>query len=110
MKSTRTTALAAVIFLLTACTTEVSTHVPEKDLGMLWVQHAAEYQAISRQVYGLAERDLARFIADRSWTALPGQTGAEELPPAVILDVDETVINNVANWHFGLPEFCLSIL
>lgn len=95
MKSTRTTALAAVIFLLTACTTEVSTHVPEKDLGMLWVQHAAEYQAISRQVYGLAERDLARFIADRSWTALPGQTGAEKLPPAVILDVDETVINNV---------------
>ena len=27
---------------------------------------------------------------------MPGQTGADDLPPAVILDVDETVINNVS--------------
>lgn len=89
------TIVTIALLFLSACATEVPTHVPEKDLGMFWVQHAAEYQAVSRQVYSMAERALPALVADPSWTAMPGQTGAEELPPAVILDIDETVINNV---------------
>ena len=66
-----------------------------RDMGLLWVKHAAEYRAIAEQVYRAAEDALPRYIADRSWSAIPEQTGAEDLPPAVILDVDETVVSNV---------------
>ena len=64
------------------------------ELAVLWAEHSAEYQAISAQVYALARRDLPRFLADTSWTALPGQTNHEDKPPAIILDVDETVVSN----------------
>ena len=83
---------------LAACATSPSDaghHDPTEDLGLRWVKQAAEYRAITRQVYGTARRDLPKFIADRSWSALPWQTDAAELPPAVILDVDETVVTNV---------------
>jgi len=70
-------------------------YVPERDLGLMWVKHAAEYKAITKQVYRTAEAALPRYIADTSWSAIPGQSGAESLPPAVILDVDETVVSNI---------------
>jgi 5'-nucleotidase (lipoprotein e(P4) family) len=95
MKTTRTLPIATLMLLLAACATETPTHDPEPDLGLFWVKHAAEYAAVSRQVYVTATRALPGFIADESWTALRGQTGAEDLPTAVILDIDETVINNV---------------
>ena len=78
-----------------ACTTQPVTHSPEDDLGILWVKHAAEYPAITTQVYQSAEQDLDEFIADKSWTAMPGHPVDPDLPPAVILDVDETVVSNV---------------
>ncbi|MGB5690623.1 MAG: HAD family acid phosphatase [Woeseiaceae bacterium] len=95
MKTTRTAPLAALVLLLAACATQAPIPAPEDDLGLFWVKHAAEYEAVTRQVYGMATRALPGFIADKSWSALPWQTGAEDLPVAVILDVDETVINNV---------------
>jgi acid phosphatase len=64
------------------------------DLGTLWVKHAAEYRALSLQVYQAATAALPRFVDDPDWSAIPGQT-APGLPPAVILDVDETVVSNV---------------
>ncbi|MDH3620193.1 MAG: hypothetical protein OER91_04840 [Gammaproteobacteria bacterium] len=96
MNTTRTLAAVSALSMLAACAVEVPTHVPEKDLAHAWVKHSADYEALTRQVYSVATRDLERFIADTSWSAIPGQTDAEDLPPAVILDVDETVINNVA--------------
>ncbi len=95
MTTTRTLAMAVVAALLTACATHVPTYSPENDLAHRWVRDSADYAAITRQVYAVATRDLERFVADPSWSALPGQTDAEGKPPAVILDVDETVINNV---------------
>jgi acid phosphatase len=65
-----------------------------EDLGVRWVRDAAEYRAITRQVYGTAAAALPGFIADADWSALPGQADAADLPPAVILDVDETVVSN----------------
>ena len=59
------------------------------------MRHAAEYGAITRQVYQSAERALPGFVADKSWSAMPEQQHAEDLPPAVILDVDETTVSNV---------------
>lgn len=66
----------------------------QPDLGTLWVKHAAEYRALSLQVYQAATAALPRFVEDPTWSAMPGQTAAD-LPPAVILDVDETVVSNV---------------
>ena len=68
---------------------------PQQDLGLMWVKHAAEYTAITKQAYSSATAALPGYIADTSWSAMPGQTDAEVLPPAVILDVDETVVSNV---------------
>src|SRR5210317_2283976 len=95
MNSTRMLALLVATTILAACATDVPTYSPEKDLAHLWVKNSADYKALTRQVYGVATRDLERFLSDTSWSAMPGQTGAESLPPAVILDVDETVIHNV---------------
>jgi acid phosphatase len=78
-----------------ACTTQSVTHSPQDDLGILWVKHSAEYPAITRQVYQSAQQDLDEFINDTTWTAMPGHPVDPDLPPAVILDVDETVVSNV---------------
>ena len=87
--------------LLAACASSpvpaphASGHDPERDLGILWVKHAAEYKAITKQVYRNAAAALPGFIDDTSWSAMPDQRNAADLPPAVILDVDETVVSNV---------------
>ena len=84
-----------VLALLSACSTAPVVHAPENDLGILWVKHAAEYPAITMQVYQSAQADLPAFIADTTWSAMPGHPVNPELPPAVVLDVDETVVSNV---------------
>lgn len=63
--------------------------------SLLWVQTAAEYEASCLAVYRLATAALGRGLADRTWTAAVEQTGdIGRLPPAVILDLDETVFDN----------------
>ncbi len=104
MTARRTALFLAPLLALAACVTspppapvslESSGHEPTQDLGIQWVKHAAEYRAIAEQVYRTAEAALPGYIADTSWSAMPKQTGAAHLPPAVILDVDETVVSNV---------------
>jgi 5'-nucleotidase (lipoprotein e(P4) family) len=84
--------------LLGACASAPDSTEPpapiDVDIGILWVEHAAEYQAVSAQVYASAQRDLPRFLADPEWTALPGEHDVVGKPPAIILDVDETVVSN----------------
>ena len=61
----------------------------------LWVQTSAEYAALSRQTWAAAGRMMEAALADTSWTAaLEQQAGYGALPPAVIVDVDETVLDN----------------
>ena len=91
----KTLRLVLPLALLLGCAAESQTNDPKQDLGLLWVKHSAEYQAISRQVYQSATAALPGFIEDSSWSAMPTQQNAEELPPAIILDVDETVVSNV---------------
>ncbi len=83
---------------LAACATppapEASVDEKPIDIGILWVEYAAEYQAITAQVYADAREDLPRLLADTSFSALPGQTDAADKPAAIILDVDETVVSN----------------
>lgn len=83
------------IIVCVSCSTTPVAKAPERDLGLLWVKHAAEYEAVSRQVYQAAELALANFVKDQSWSALPGQEDAEGLRPAIIFDVDQTVVSGV---------------
>jgi acid phosphatase len=63
--------------------------------AVLWMQSAVEYRATSLQAYALGRRVLDEALADPGWTAALEQTGDYAgLPPAVILDVDETVLDN----------------
>jgi len=78
-----------------SCASTPGGYSPDRDLGLLWVKYAAEYEAVSRQVYQAASLALADFIDDQSWSALPGQEDAEGMQPAIIFDVDETVVSNV---------------
>jgi 5'-nucleotidase (lipoprotein e(P4) family) len=63
--------------------------------AVLWMQTSVEYRASATQVYRLAEQALTRGLKNPHWTAALEQTGNyESLPPAVILDLDETVLDN----------------
>ncbi len=61
----------------------------------LWMQTSAERRAISLQTYALAADRLVEALADSGWTAYIEQTGDfRALPPAIVLDIDETVLDN----------------
>jgi acid phosphatase len=73
--------------------------VPQNDIlnAVLWMQRSIEYKANTIAIYDLAKIRLDQALADKSWTAATEQTGDyQELPPAVILDADETIIDNSA--------------
>ncbi|HEY6123223.1 MAG TPA: HAD family acid phosphatase, partial [Steroidobacteraceae bacterium] len=62
----------------------------------LWMQTAPEYRAISLQVYRQAEERIAAPLpgsAALEQAAVPAETLAR-LPTAVVLDLDETVLDN----------------
>ena len=64
--------------------------------GVLWMQHGAGYRAAALQAYALAEQAMRRALKDDTLTAALEQQPGEAvgLAPAVILDVDETVLDN----------------
>ena len=63
--------------------------------GVLWVQTSAEFWALTTATYHSAQVLLERALTDKSWSAALEQPSASEnLPPAVILDIDETVLDN----------------
>jgi 5'-nucleotidase (lipoprotein e(P4) family) len=63
--------------------------------AVLWVQSAIEYEATALQAFRLAQLQLDAALKDPSWTAALEQTSdASTLPPAVIVDIDETVLDN----------------
>jgi acid phosphatase len=59
------------------------------------MQTSVEFNVLSQQIYKQAGYTLDKAIADMNWTAAKEQTGDfQKLPPAVILDLDETVLDN----------------
>lgn len=63
--------------------------------GTLWVQTSAEYVSLAAAAYRHGQRALDEAMTDGTWTAASEQSGAfGSLPPAVILDLDETVLDN----------------
>lgn len=64
----------------------------------LWTQGSVEFKGNARGMYRLAEAMLDRALKDKKWTAAPLVQGKKfkRKPPAVMLDVDETVMDNSA--------------
>ncbi len=79
----------ALIFLLifAGCATRPFTHgdSEHKTLAVMWMQNAAEYRALSYQAYNIAIDRLQELSRAKR---------KSKLPMAVILDIDETVLDN----------------
>lgn len=63
----------------------------------VWYQTALERDLVYRTVYRAAAHRLRAALGDPSWDALPKEDRGNDprrLPPAIIVDVDETVLDN----------------
>lgn len=96
--------VASIILCGSSCVADES---PPRhpQLAIEWVRTSAEYEALSRQAYRAAGDFLEQALADESFSALPGQGDAADLPPAIIIDVDETVLTNVEFQAILEPPF-----
>jgi acid phosphatase len=80
--------------------TAAAASVPADDNlnATLWMQRSVEYAGSTEAAFALAKIRLDQALKDKSWTAAPAeQTGNfGGLPPAIISDVDETLLDNSA--------------
>ena len=95
-----------IYFCLILCTFINNIYAKEKELdnslqaqsmlSVLYAQSSAEYEASNIQTYVNAKSALDRALNDLSWTAaIEQKKNFENKPPAIILDIDETVLNNI---------------
>ncbi|RDI98831.1 acid phosphatase [Dyella solisilvae] len=72
--------------------------LPDDNLNAVaWSQTALEHDLIYLQTYRDAEARLLAAVADPNWDALPKDdrvAPAKGLKPAIVLDIDETVLDN----------------
>jgi acid phosphatase len=80
--------------------TPVRRHTHENLNAVLWMQQSVEYQIVAEGLYAhalhLLRAALEKSRSDRSWSAAVEQRGGDysALPPAVVMDLDETVLDN----------------
>jgi 5'-nucleotidase (lipoprotein e(P4) family) len=63
----------------------------------VWFQTSVERDLVFREIYRAAGEHLQAALADKRWDALPKEDRGNDpraLPPAIIVDVDETVLDN----------------
>ena len=66
-------------------------------LAVLFAQTSPEYAANNIQTYKMAAANIDKALKDKGWTAALEQKGNfDNKPAAIILDVDETVLDNSA--------------
>jgi len=103
MHRLRLLALAAALLFPFAALAQESTPpatapvAPDDNLNaVLWMQHSVEYQASMMAAFALAKRRLILAMNDKWWTAAPAEQKGNysKLPPAIIVDVDETMLDN----------------
>jgi len=99
--------LVLPLLLLAACaTTSTQPPAPPQEpcnaghslvQAVLWTQVSAEHDASTLGIFANARRALDAALADPAWVGAPEETANDPAqPPAVILDLDETVIDNAA--------------
>ena len=111
---TKLSVAVAALVLLVGCAGEPKRHsasrattppapvpaapAPNDNLNaVLWTQTAIEHDLIYREVYRSAGEKLLAALKDRKWDALAKNERKhplKNLKPAVILDIDETVLDN----------------
>ena len=79
----------------------LSIHASEKDhellMATLYVQSSAEFYANSSTIYRAAQNNLDALLSNKNHTAALEQLeNFSDKPPAIILDVDQTVLDNSA--------------
>ena len=97
MKSLRHIFLYCIIFFTyTSFADEIDNSYQKQSLlAVLFKRTSAEYKANTFQIYSSAKNNIDKALADKSWTALKNQLkNYQNLPPAIILDIDETVLDN----------------
>lgn len=112
MRTFKPACLALALVLLSACAAPVREAAPVAGIAAvaegplahdnlnatLWMQSAAEYQAAVLGAFNLASAQLDRALLSADWDALPpverGGQPLAGLKPAVIVDVDETMVDN----------------
>ena len=91
------------IFLIILTTSSSYSFSSEKDksfqeqsiLSVLYVQTSTEFAANNLQTYLNATEALERALEDSSWSAaLEQKENFRDKPPAIIIDIDETVLDN----------------
>jgi acid phosphatase len=95
--------LAIAIAVTVSCS--ASTGAGKSYDSIRWVLTAAEFEALCLQAYRGASEFLQPALSDTAWSALPGQTDAGKLPPAIIFDVDETLLSNAEFQASYTPPF-----
>ncbi len=100
MKKIKMMFLSLILAVATAfCAMAEEDQHPHEGLnGLLWMQTSAEYRALTTQAYQRARYSIERALADPSWTVAIEQDGRnfKNLPPAIISDIDETVLDTSA--------------
>jgi acid phosphatase len=84
---------------VTSTTTAAAAGPHDQLYAVLWQQRSAEYRAACLQAFATARHQLDLALENPRWTACLEQTNADEftqLPPAVVVDVDETILDNSA--------------
>ncbi len=108
--SFRLSTTALVFVLLAGCSTlppptapaiapliAVSNHASDNLNAVAWSQRAIEHDLIYLQAYRDAQSQLLAALKDQGWDALAENDRIAPIPrlkPAVVLDVDETVLDN----------------
>src|SRR5438552_12168234 len=93
-------AVVVLVFALALATPSRAQDAPQNDLlnAVLWMQRSVEYKATALTAFALARIRLEQALTDPRWTSAPKeQTGNyQTLPPAIVLDVDESIVDNSA--------------
>jgi len=98
----RLQAILPLAVLLASCQSSMEVPLVERGLvheslnAVLWAQTSAEYGASTEQAFRLARLRLDEALRPENagWTAAPEQVGDyADLPPAVVLDVDDGVLD-----------------
>lgn len=86
----------ALSLFVGACSTSKNSISNPSLQATLWVQNSVEFDALTTMAYQTADFKLDEALADKNWTASVEQKSMDvsKLPPAVILDIDETVLDN----------------
>jgi len=99
MIARKAVALGAIVVALSASTVRAEEIIAnDLLLATLWTQRSVEFKGNALTVYALGKIRLDQALADKSWTAAPVEQKGDykNLPPAVVLDLDETVLDNSA--------------